>query len=236
MSLLDVRELTCRFGGLTAVDGVSFAVSEGEIVGVIGPNGAGKTTLFSAIAGFLRPAGGRVVFRGRDVTGWRPHEATAAGLARTFQLMRVFGSMTVAENVAVGSYLRHRSRGAARAAASWVLEVTRLDELRDVPAHGLTAASKKRLEIARALATEPRLLLLDEVLSGLTPTERIAAVELVRDLRDTGIAVLMVEHVMEVIMPLCDRVVVLHHGQKIGEGSPEQVASDPAVLDAYLGA
>lgn len=236
MSLLDVRELTCRFGGLTAVDAVSFAVSEGEIVGVIGPNGAGKTTLFSAIAGFVRPAGGRVVFRGNDVTGWRPHEATAAGLARTFQLMRVFGSMTVAENIMVGAYLRHRSRSAARAAADWVLDLTELAELRNVPAHGLTAASKKRLEIARALATEPRLLLLDEVLSGLTPTERIAAVELVRDFRDTGIAVLMVEHVMEVIMPLCDRVVVLHHGQKIGEGSPAQVANDPAVLDAYLGA
>ncbi|MGH2714825.1 MAG: ABC transporter ATP-binding protein [Thermoleophilaceae bacterium] len=235
MSLLAVQGISRRFGGLVAVDNVSFEVDERQIFGVIGPNGAGKSTLFTLLSGFARPSAGRFYYRGADVTGWRPDQAAAAGVARTFQLMRTFGSMTVLENVMVGAHLRQRSRRRARAAAEEVLETTRMTELADVPASGLTAASRKRLELARALATQPKVLLLDEVLSGLTPREAAEAVQIVRGLPDRGVTTLMVEHVMEVIMPLCDRVVVLHHGRKIGEGPPEEVAADPEVVEAYLG-
>lgn len=235
MTLLETVGLSRRFGGLVAVDGVTMGVEEGRIVGVIGPNGAGKSTLFGVVAGALRPSGGRVRFGGRDVTGWRAHEAAAAGVGRTFQLMRGFASMTVLENVAVGAHLRHRSRSAARAAAREALEAVRLDDLAQTAVSSLTAASRKRLEIARALATEPRLLLLDEVLSGLTPTEQQQAVEVMRSVRARGVTVLMVEHVMEVIMPLCDELVVLAQGRKIAQGSPDAVSRDAAVIDAYLG-
>lgn len=235
MTLLETRGLSRRFGGLTAVDEVSISVPPGVIVGLIGPNGAGKSTLFSLIAGALRASDGRLRFAGRDVTGWRAHEAAAAGVGRTFQLMRGFASMTVLENVAVGSHLRHRRRRTAHAAARAVLETVRLDALADMPVSSLTAASRKRLEIARALATEPRLLLLDEVLSGLTPVEQQEAVEVVREVREAGVTVLLVEHVMEVIMPLCDELIVLAHGRRIAHGTPDVVARDPVVLDAYLG-
>lgn len=235
MTLLETRGLSRRFGGLTAVDDVSISVPPGRIVGLIGPNGAGKSTLFSLIAGALRPSDGRLRFAGRDVTGWGPHEAAAAGVGRTFQLMRGFASMTVLENVAVGSHLRHRRRRTAHAAARAVLETVRLDALADIPVSSLTAASRKRLEIARALATEPRLLLLDEVLSGLTPVEQQEAVEVVREIRQAGVTVLLVEHVMEVIMPLCDELIVLAQGRRIAHGTPDAVARDPVVLDAYLG-
>lgn len=235
MSLLETSGMTRRFGGLVAVDDVSFDVAEGRIVGLIGPNGAGKSTFFGLIAGAMRPTRGRMRFDGRDVTGWRAHDAAAAGVGRTFQLMRGFSSMTVLENVAVGAHLRHRRRRAAREAARAVLTTVRLDELADVPVPALTAASRKRLEMARALATGPRLLLLDEVLSGLTPTEQHQAVEVVRAIRDSGVTVLMVEHVMEVIMPLCDELVVLAEGKKIAQGTPRAISSDSAVIDAYLG-
>lgn len=235
MSLLELHAISKRFGGLHALEDISFAVEPGEIRGLIGPNGAGKSTLFSVIAGSLSSSGGRISYEDQDVTGWQPYQAAKAGVARTFQLMRVFSSMTVRENIVVGSYLHHRRRIDARRHAEEILELMGFTEVADIPAQALTVASKKRLEIARALATKPRLLLLDEVLSGLTPTEGREAVELVRRINETGITIIMVEHVMEVVMPLCHRVVVLHHGRLIAEGTPQEIIQDEAVIEAYLG-
>jgi branched-chain amino acid transport system ATP-binding protein len=235
VSILTVDALSCRFGGLWANRDVSFDVPEGSIMGLIGPNGAGKSTLFSMVAGDRRPTAGRIRFAERDVTGWKPHEAARAGVGRTYQLMRVFGSMTVTENIATAAFLRHRRRRDAHRHAERVVEEVGLTPVADVPARSLTAAWKKRLEMGRAVAIEPRLLLLDEVLSGLTPAEANEAVALVRALNRRGITILMVEHVMEIIMPLCDRVVVLDHGEKVCEGPPAEVVADPAVIDAYLG-
>jgi branched-chain amino acid transport system ATP-binding protein len=233
MTVLALDSVTRRFGGLTALHEVSFDVPEGGIVGLIGPNGAGKSTLFSIIGGQQRPSSGRIVFDGRDVTGWQPHQAAAAGVARTFQLMRVFGSMTVLENLVVAAHLRHRRARAARAEAERICAALDLSE--DAPAASLTAASKKRLELGRALATRPRLLLLDEVLSGLTPTETNEAVAMIRRIHHDGLTIILVEHVMEVVMNLCPRLVVLDFGELIFDGSPEAAAKDPTVLEAYLG-
>ncbi len=235
MTLLSVDGVTKRFGGLAAVSEVSFDVPEGTITGLIGPNGAGKSTLFSMIAGAARPTSGRISFAGKDVTGWQPHEAARAGVGRTFQLMRVFGSMTVLENLTTAAHLRHRTKAAARAVASEVCEFSGLAEFAHRPSATLTGATKKRLELARALATTPRLLLLDEVLSGLTPTETAQAIALIERVHAQGITIVLVEHVMQVVMSLCPRLVVLDFGKLIFEGSPADAVQDQAVLDAYLG-
>ncbi len=234
--LLEVESLTKRFGGLLANQNVSFAVYPGEIVGLIGPNGAGKTTLFNCITGFYRPEGGRVRFEGVDITGWPPDRVCRAGIARTFQVVRVFRGLTVFENVLVGALLRNPNPGRAAGVARQILALTGLSEQADELVDGLPIAHKKRVELARALATGPKLLLLDEVMAGLNPRERQGAIELVRKVRsELKVTVLMVEHVMEVVMPLSDRVVVLDFGTKIAEGRPHEVINNPEVIKAYLG-
>ena len=235
MSLLKVRDLAKSFAGLRALRGVSLTVEEGEFLGIIGPNGAGKTTLFSVIAGQIPPTSGRVFFDTRDVTGLRADRLARAGLVRTFQLMRPFESMTVLDNVAVAAHAHHRRRGAARAAAAEVIARVGLEPWRDRPAGVLPTAGLKRLELARALALRPRLLLLDEVLAGLVPAERAPLIDLLRSLRAEGITIVFIEHIMAAVMALSDRVLVLHEGQVLAEGTPAQVTADQRVVDAYLG-
>ncbi len=233
--LLEVRGLTKRFGGLVANEDVSFSLAAGEILGLIGPNGAGKTTLFNSLAGFFAPTAGTIRLEGEPVAGLPPERIAARGIARTFQIVRVFRSMTVVENVMVGAMLRTKAVGAAQRLALETLAFAGLDHRAGHPAAQLTVAEQKRLEVARALATAPKLLLLDEVMAGLTPSEVHGAVDLVRRIRARGIACVVVEHVMEGIMPLADRILVLDNGRKIAEGPPQAVAGDPAVIAAYLG-
>jgi branched-chain amino acid transport system ATP-binding protein len=235
-ALLAVEAVSKRFRGLKAVDDVSFTVPQGGIVALIGPNGAGKTTTFNLIAGVYAPDTGRIVLDGHDITGLRPDRACHAGIARTFQIVKPFGAMTVLENVLVGALRRSADVAAAKGRAARLLERLGLADKAATPAHSLTLPERKRLETARALATEPKILLLDEVMAGLRPTEIDRMVETFRALnRETGIAILLTEHVMRAVMALSDHVVVLHHGRKICEGPPEDVARDKAVLESYLG-
>jgi branched-chain amino acid transport system ATP-binding protein len=234
--LLEVRNITRRFGGLLANSDVSLDVAEGEILGLIGPNGAGKSTLFNLIAGAYPPSEGRIFFAGEDITEASAPRRCALGIARSFQVVRSFDSMSVIENVIVGALMRHASARQARHQALGVLEFTGLARRAGAPAVELTPPEKRRLEIARALATEPKLLLLDEALAGLTPSEARDGVELVRQIRRRGITIVMVEHVMEVVMPLVDRAVVLDLGKVLAQGSPSEVVRDEAVIEAYLGA
>jgi branched-chain amino acid transport system ATP-binding protein len=234
-ALLTTEGLGKHFSGLQALQNVSFEVGEGEIIGVIGPNGAGKSTMFNCIAGAFPPSAGRVTFAGEDVTGLEAHHLARRGMARTFQLMKPFTSMTTLENVVVATLSRHRQVGSARQDAAEVLERVGLAEWSDRQAEDLSTAGRKRLELARAIALRPRLLLLDEVMSGLVPTEREPVLDLLKTLRDDGMTLMFVEHVMQAVMRLSDRIVVLHHGELLASGTPDVVTSDPRVVDAYLG-
>ena len=232
---LEARGVSLRFGGVRALTDVSFGVREGELFSIIGPNGAGKTSIVNCISGRYKPTDGRLFHRGRDITGLPPNARANIGIGRTFQVVKSFESMTVIENVIVGALVRTTNMRDARRKATEVLAFCGLDARADVLASDLVPSEKRRLEVARALATEPKLLLLDEVLTGLTPVESQKGVELVRRVRDTGITVLMVEHVMEIVMPLVDRAIVLDLGKVLVEGSPKDVVRDPKVISAYLG-
>ncbi len=233
--MLEASGLTKRFGGLLAVSEAGIRVPEGGIVALIGPNGAGKTTLFAMLSGFHRPDAGRVVFDGADITGLPPHEVARRGLVRTFQIVQPFGALTVRENVAVGAHLRVRDRKEALAVAGEVATRLGMGSMLDKPAAALTVAGRKRLEVARALATRPRLVLLDEVMAGLNPTEIDEIVPMIRAVRDAGTTVLLIEHVMRAVMRLSERVYVLNQGRMIAEGAPQDVAARPDVIEAYLG-
>jgi branched-chain amino acid transport system ATP-binding protein len=234
-ALLEVRNVTKRYGGLLANDSVSLSVNQGEVVGLIGPNGAGKTTLFNCISGTERATSGEILFEQRNLVGLDPEDVCKLGLARTFQVVRTFRDMTVLDNVIAGALLRAPNVRGARRTALEVLDVCGLTHRRDVLGMNLTIADRKRLEIARALATRPKLLLLDEAMAGLNPRERREAVDLVRCLHSDGMTILLVEHVMEVIMPISERVVVLNYGKKLTEDVPERVARNEEVIRAYLG-
>jgi branched-chain amino acid transport system ATP-binding protein len=233
--MLEVRGVSVRFGGVQALSDVSLEVAAGGITALIGPNGAGKTTLFGVVSGFLAPDSGSVRFLGADVTGLAPHLLCRSGLARTFQIVQPFAAQTVRENIAVGAHLSRASRREALAHAESVAERVGLAAQLDKPAGSLTVAGRKRLELARALATGPKLLLLDEVLAGLNPREIAAVLPVVHGIRDSGVTVLMIEHVMQAVMNLADRVLVLNEGRLIAEGSPAQIANDARVIEAYLG-
>jgi branched-chain amino acid transport system ATP-binding protein len=232
---LVVRNLSKRFGGLRAVQDLSFSVRENETVALIGPNGAGKTTSFNLITGFHRPDGGSVTAFGREIVGLRPYDVCALGLARTFQVAKPFGAMTVLANVMTGAFLRDKKLEVARARAREAIEFVGLSAKEHTPARDLTTIDQRRLEMARALATEPRLLLLDEVMAGLNSSEIDQAVALVGKLSKRGLTIIIVEHVMRAIMAVARHIVVLDHGQKIAEGSPEEVVANPEVVRAYLG-
>lgn len=233
--LLAVRGLSKRFGGLLAVSDVDLDVAPGRITGLVGPNGAGKTTCFAMLAGFIRADAGRIVFDQADVTGWPPHATAARGMVRTFQVTQPFARLSVLQNVMVGAYLRHPARLDARAHAAGIGARLGLGPYLDRPADSLTVAMRKRLELARALATGPKLLLLDEVMAGLNPADVGASVELLKRVRDSGVSILAIEHVMAAVMALSDRIVVINSGKMIAEGTPSEIAHNPIVLEAYLG-
>jgi branched-chain amino acid transport system ATP-binding protein len=235
-ALLSLAAVTKRFRGLVAVDGVSFAVAPGDIFAVIGPNGAGKTTLFNMIAGVFAPDDGRIAFAGERIDGRRPDEIARRGIGRTFQIVRPFPALSVEDNVVVGALLRADDLDAARALARDVLRRLDLYDKRARPAASLTLPDRKRLEVARALATGPKLLLLDEVMAGLRPTETDRIVAILHELNRDGLTILLIEHVMRAVMALASRVLVLHHGATIAEGPPDAVVREPAVIDSYLGA
>ena len=236
-TLLALDGVSKRFRGLLAVDRVSFQVSEGSIFAVIGPNGAGKTTLFNMIAGALTPDGGTIAFAGEPIQGATPDAVCRRGIARTFQIVRPFPALSVEDNVIIGALLRHRDVAAARQRAQHLLRRLDLFDKRRQIASALTLPDRKRLELARALATEPRLLLLDETMAGLRPTETDRMVAILRDInRESGLTILLIEHVMRAVMALATRILVLDHGTAIAEGAPEAIARDPAVVRSYLGA
>jgi len=234
-SILEVRDITMKFGELLANKDVSFDVERGSIVGLIGPNGAGKTTLFNCIAGYYKPFSGSITFEGKAITGLPSWKIARAGIGRTFQVVKPLKEMTVLDNIMVGAYLHEPGAGKAKAIAKRCLELCFLTEWKDRLAGDMTIGNKKRLEVARSLATSPRLLLLDEAVAGLTNTEVQEMVAVIRNLKKEGITILMVEHIMEAIMPIADKMVVLNHGEKIAEGPPATIVHDQQVITAYLG-
>jgi branched-chain amino acid transport system ATP-binding protein len=235
MSLLETRGLSKHFGGVHAVAGLDLTLAEGEVLGLIGPNGAGKTTAFNLLSGFLAPDAGEIRFRGRSLVGLKPHTICQLGLARTFQIVRPFPRLSVLDNVMVGALARHPAAAHARERARTVVERVGLGAKAGQPAAGLTLAERKRLELARALATEPRLLLLDEVMAGLNPTEIATLVALIGDIHRGGVSILLIEHNMRAVMALSHRIVVLNFGETVAEGPPAAIANHPRVVEAYLG-
>ena len=233
--MLKVSGLTKIFGGLRAVDDASLSVDAGRIVALIGPNGAGKTTLFACIAGFMPANSGRVEFMGEDITGLPVHQIARRGMVRTFQITQPFAKLTVHENIAVGAYQRFKHRDEAWAHARAVAEQVGMGHMLDQPAADLTVAGRKRLELARTLATGPKLLLLDEVMAGLNPSEIVEIIDIIRKIRDSGVTVLLIEHVMHAVMSLSDDIYVLSYGKIIAHGSPQEVVANTAVIEAYLG-
>ena len=233
--ILQAENLTKHFGGLAALKGVSFGIEEGEILGLIGPNGAGKTTLFNVLSGFFQSDQGRVVFAGEPVSHLKAPERCRIGLVRTFQVVKPFGNLTVLQNVMVGSFLRASDPGLARERALEAMALVGLSARQDTVAKSLTISDRKRLEVARALATRPQLLLLDEVMAGLNPSELVQMLEILKRIRGLGVTLLVIEHIMAAIMTISERLLVLHHGEKIAEGAPKDVAGDKRGVDAYLG-
>ncbi|RUQ28694.1 ABC transporter ATP-binding protein [Peribacillus cavernae] len=233
--IIQVKEVSKHFGGLKAVNGVSFDVNENEIVGIIGPNGAGKTTLFNLISGSLPVTSGQVVFNNEDITSQKPYVICKKGIGRTYQIVKPFGNISVLENAMVGAFNKASSTKEAREYSLEILKKVGLDKKKDQIGKSLTIADKKRLEVAKALATQPTLLLLDEVMAGLNPSEVKEILPMIKGLRESGITIILIEHIMEVVMNVCDRIVVVHHGEKIAEGTPKEITNNPEVIKAYLG-
>jgi len=235
MSLLELKKVSRFFGGLAAVNDVSFAVQGGEIIGLIGPNGAGKTTLFNVINGFYPPSRGTVFFKGENVSGWKPHRLCRLGLARTFQVVKPLQRMSVLDNVLASAFLRAKERKQAEEIADNIIEFTGLQDDRQVISKGLPLGKRKRLEIARALATGPEMLLLDESFAGLNHTELDVSIRIIEKIKEKGITIMIIEHHMKVIMAISDRIVVLNYGEKIAEGTPAEIGKNTQVIEAYLG-
>lgn len=238
MPILEGRRVTKYFGGLAAVSNVDFSINEGEIVGLIGPNGAGKTTLFNLISGELTPKSGTIKFKDKTISGLKPHQICKMGVARTFQLVKIFGKMTVFQNVMLGALFGTKtgmSSASATKETQKLLDSMGLSAVINTQAKDLTLVNQKKVEVARALATQPELLLLDELMAGLNPTEVAQSMELVKGIRDKGLTVLMIEHVMTAIMAICNRIIVLHHGEKIAEGTPQEIATNKTVIEVYFG-